>query len=135
MIIFCQIYVLRTIRVLLADAYHRTNAEMDPIRQAREFRQEFENAHGSNYPDFVENGWKEASAQAHQDCKFLWVYIHAAEHEVRISFDKMMIANFDTKGHLLYLGFKFRGSPMIVKARPRIIIDGSVDTSRAVFSR
>lgn len=65
----------------IRDAYQQTNIEMDPIRQAREFLLGFEDLYGSNHPEFFENGWKEAAAQAHRDCKFLWVYIHSPDHE------------------------------------------------------
>ena len=55
----------------------------DPSRSAGSFRQVFQQRYGPNSLDFVETGWEEAAAQAHRQYKFLLVYLHAAEHQVR----------------------------------------------------
>lgn len=86
--VFCMVlcvYIVcdRLVRDIV-EAYEQTNAEVDPLRQARDFVRKFELKFGMTHPEFVESGWKEAAAQAHRECKFLWVYIHAPDHEVRM---------------------------------------------------
>ncbi len=51
--------------------------------QAATFAEAFEAQYGQLHPNFVASSWRQATTQAHAEFKFLLVYIHSPEHEVR----------------------------------------------------
>lgn len=56
-----------------------------PEEQAQQFIQEFKRAYGDVHPRFVASGWRQATAAAFSEYKFLFVYIHSPEHEVCVA--------------------------------------------------
>ena len=50
---------------------------------AAAFAREFEARYGGVRPQWVSAGWQEAARQAHAEFKFLFVYLHAANHQAR----------------------------------------------------
>eukprot|EP00803_Ostreobium_quekettii_P004019 evm.model.scf_1445.8 EVM.evm.TU.scf_1445.8 scf_1445:36489-40615(+) len=73
-------------RLRLRDDYQRSHAEENSVCQARQFSDRFEFLYGSQHPPFVDQSWRDAAARAHRELKFLWVYVHAPEHEDTDSF-------------------------------------------------
>lgn len=55
---------------------------LDPRVAAERFSANFREAYGMGGPQWVECSWQEAAAQAHREFKFLFVYLHSAEHQV-----------------------------------------------------
>lgn len=49
--------------------------------QAAEFIAAFTAQYGDTHPAWVATSWREAATAAHADFKFLFVYLHAPEHE------------------------------------------------------
>lgn len=60
-----------------------TNGDGDPPSQASDFIRVFRNRYGSQHPNFVELGWKEAAREAEIQSKFLFAYLHSPQHDVR----------------------------------------------------
>lgn len=57
---------------------------MDPVEAAEAFKQSFVKEFGENGPQWVTVGWQEATARAHGQYKFLFVYLHSHYHQVHI---------------------------------------------------
>lgn len=57
--------------------------QTDPLLQAQAFIQRFKAAYGDRHPRFVEQSLVAATAQANTEFKFLFVYLHSQEHQVR----------------------------------------------------
>ncbi|GIL47879.1 hypothetical protein Vafri_4512 [Volvox africanus] len=55
--------------------------ELDPTGQAANFLAAFKAAYGDRHPRWQESGWRVACQQARREFKFLFVYLHAPEHE------------------------------------------------------
>lgn len=64
------------------DRFIATNGTPDPVLQAADFVRAFQRRYGSQHPNFVEMGWKEAAREAENQSKLLFAYIHSPEHEV-----------------------------------------------------
>lgn len=60
-----------------------TAEEPDAAAQAASFIAAFKSAYGDRHPRFVEVACRAAISQARAEHKFLFVYLHASEHEVR----------------------------------------------------
>jgi FAS-associated factor 2 len=56
--------------------------EPDDVAQAQTFVQLFKSKFGDRHPSFVEVSWRDATFLAQRDFKFLFVYLHAPEHQV-----------------------------------------------------
>jgi hypothetical protein len=67
------------IAAAVADA---SGAPAPPAQQAAEFVASFTAEYGANGPRFLQQGWGQATATAHSQFKFLFVYLHSPEHEV-----------------------------------------------------
>ena len=59
--------------------------EVDPAGAAAAFSREFSTRYGDTRPRWVHTGWQEAARQAHAEFKFLFVYLHAPNHQARAS--------------------------------------------------
>ncbi len=57
--------------------------ELDPAGQAAAFVTAFKSAYGDRHPRWQESGWRVACQQARREFRFLFVYLHSPEHEVR----------------------------------------------------
>ena len=57
---------------------------MDPVEAAEAFKQSFVKEFGENGPQWVTVGWQEATARAHGQYKFLFVYLHSNYHQVQL---------------------------------------------------
>lgn len=55
----------------------------DPVASAATFVREFEEAYGDQHPTFLQCSYLEALQHAQRECKFLLLYLHAAEHQAR----------------------------------------------------
>lgn len=53
----------------------------DPRTQARQFKEQFTAKYGVRQPQWVEESWRQAATLAHQQFKFLLVYLHSPDHE------------------------------------------------------
>ena len=58
----------------------------DPSQSAASFKQQLQQRYGDNCPEFRETSWQDAAAEAHQQYKFLLVYLHSPDHEVKLLF-------------------------------------------------
>jgi hypothetical protein len=56
--------------------------EPDDAAQAQTFVQLFKAKYGDRHPRFVEVSWRDATFVAQREFKFLFVYLHAPEHQV-----------------------------------------------------
>jgi len=56
---------------------------LSPVEAATAFVAAFEERHGVPHPDFVIGSYREALTMANRDFKFLLVYLHSPEHQVR----------------------------------------------------
>ncbi|KAI7840654.1 hypothetical protein COHA_005675 [Chlorella ohadii] len=56
-------------------------AEVAPARAAEEFARAFTERYGEQHPVWQECGWGEAASRAHQEAKFLFVYLHSPQHQ------------------------------------------------------
>ncbi len=56
---------------------------MDPVEAAEAFKQSFVKEFGENGPQWVTVGWQEATARAHGQYRFLFVYLHSHYHQVQ----------------------------------------------------
>ena len=65
---------------LLTFPDNRAVAE-DPVASAAAFVHEFEEAYGAQHPTFLQCSYLEALQHAQRECKFLLLYLHAAEHQ------------------------------------------------------
>ena len=57
---------------------------MKPVEAAEAFKQSFVKEFGENGPQWITVGWQEATARAHGQYKFLFVYLHSHYHQVHI---------------------------------------------------
>ena len=57
--------------------------EGDPAAAAAAFSREFSTRYGDTRPRWVHTSWQEAARQAHAEFKFLFVYLHAPNHQAR----------------------------------------------------
>ena len=78
---------------------------VDPTEGAEAFKQAFVKEYGENGPHWLTTGWQEATARAHGQYKFLFVYLHSRYHQVLLlnTFIErhMALANFSKSGTLL----------------------------------
>ncbi len=68
---------------LLAFSAGRSPTE-DPATAARAFLEEFEATYGSQHPRFLQCSYRDALQRAQHESKFLLLYLHSAEHQVRV---------------------------------------------------
>lgn len=64
-----------------AHALSQGETEVDPRVAARAFARDFTRQYGERAPDWAESGWQDATAVAARQYKFLFVYLHAGDHE------------------------------------------------------
>ena len=64
---------------------------LDPTEAAEAFKHAFAKDYGENGPQWLTVGWQEATARAHAQYKFLFVYLHSRYHQVRVSALKLRI--------------------------------------------
>lgn len=62
-------------------AVELTAEHPDPRTQARQFIEQFTAKYGDRHPQWVEDSWRQAAVAAHQQFKFLLVYLHSPEHD------------------------------------------------------
>ena len=55
---------------------------LDPSEAAEAFKHTFAKDYGENGPPWLTVGWQEATARAHAQYKFLFVYLHSRFHQV-----------------------------------------------------
>ena len=60
-----------------------TRDEPEPALQAATFIHTFKAAYGDRHPRWVEGSCRTAMAQAKAEYRFLLMYLHAPEHQVR----------------------------------------------------
>lgn len=53
----------------------------DAPTQAHDFIAAFTQKYGNDHPVWVQESWRQAAAAAHQQFKFLFVYLHSPEHD------------------------------------------------------
>ena len=58
----------------------------DPVEAAETFKQSFVKDYGEDGPQWVTVGWQAATARAHGQYKFLFVYLHSQYHQVPTSY-------------------------------------------------
>ena len=56
--------------------------EAEPQEAAVHFKEAYDLHYGQQGPEWQELSWEESSRQAHQQFKFLFVYLHAPNHKV-----------------------------------------------------
>lgn len=69
--------------------------DQPPEAQAAAFAEAFAAQYGQVHPRFVASSWRQATAQAHAEFKFLLVYVHSAEHEDTDSFCREVLCSPD----------------------------------------
>lgn len=65
---------------MIAASSHEVDAQLAAETFVRRFGEQYGAERG---PRFVDCGWQEAAVRAHQQYKFLFVYIHSPNHQVR----------------------------------------------------
>jgi FAS-associated factor 2 len=73
--------VMQAARGMVRAALAATADHPEPRDQARQFTQQFAAKYGDSRPQWVEESWRQAATLAHQQFKFLLVYLHSPEHE------------------------------------------------------
>lgn len=64
-----------------ARALSQGETEVEPSTAARTFARDFARLHGGGGLAWTESGWQDATAAAARQYKFLFVYLHAADHD------------------------------------------------------
>lgn len=61
--------------------FHVSPPRINPLQDARNFIQEFESTYSSSHPNFCDTSYQAAVQRAHQEGKYLVVYLHSPLHE------------------------------------------------------
>ena len=56
--------------------------DVEPQEAAVRFKEAYDFLYGQQGPEWQESSWEESSRQAHQQLKFLFIYLHAPNHKV-----------------------------------------------------
>lgn len=70
-----------------------TAPDVPPARAAEEFARDFNERYGEEHPVWQECGWGEAATRAHQEAKFLFVYLHSPQHQDTDAFCRGTLCN------------------------------------------
>lgn len=65
----------------MRSAIAATAEHPDAKTQAQQFIEQFTARYGDRHPNWVEESWRQAATVAHQQFKFLFVYLHSPKHE------------------------------------------------------
>ncbi|KFH62753.1 hypothetical protein MVEG_11279 [Podila verticillata NRRL 6337] len=73
----------------------------DPASVATRFLREYEEAYGTQHPNFYAGGYSAALNKAKNDLKFLVVYLHSDEHDATDKFCKETLADSELLSYLV----------------------------------